>query len=60
MEEGSARLFLHLRGGHKVREARRFDKMAKRKKRIASVNSWPKAGSSQSFSQFVCVDFEMR
>jgi hypothetical protein len=36
MEEGSARLFLHLRGGHKVREARRFDKMAK--KRIATVN----------------------
>ncbi|MGA7064980.1 MAG: hypothetical protein WB048_01425, partial [Pseudolabrys sp.] len=34
--EGSARLFLHLRGGHKVREARRFDKMAK--KRIATVN----------------------
>jgi hypothetical protein len=30
MEEGSARL--------KVREARRFDEMAKRKKRIATVN----------------------
>ena len=38
MKEGSARLLLHLRGGHKVREARRFEKMAKRKKRIATVN----------------------
>ena len=36
MKQGSIRLLLHSRGGYKVREARRFDEMAKRKKRIAT------------------------
>src|SRR5215813_11373984 len=40
MEEGSARLSPECIHGaaNKVREARRFDEMAKRKKRIATVN----------------------
>jgi hypothetical protein len=40
MEEGSARLSPERIHGaaDKVREARRFDEMAKRKKRIATVN----------------------
>ena len=33
---GLLRLLLHSRAGYKVREARRFDEMAKRKKRIAT------------------------
>ena len=35
-QSGHWPLLLHSRGGYKVREARRFDEMAKRKKRIAT------------------------